>query len=217
MENFKQKLVDNMDDYLFFFKYLLYGKYGIITSKQFIKRVLFLDLMILIALLLFNVFIMYCFGHTKLNGFGNLSLLVFLTSLLAFVVVLALNFTVDSELNRKEGSSVYKIYFVMRILAVSINFLYLTVCFAVTVFLKYIDNVNLEDDIKLSIINSFELLPFTLNVLIGICSVALLLGYLALSHQFYWSTLLDQSWCTSNMIFKEKRAQEILNKAEAID
>lgn len=41
MENFKQKLVDNLDDdKVFYFNYILYGKYGLITSKQFIKKCL---------------------------------------------------------------------------------------------------------------------------------------------------------------------------------
>lgn len=58
MENFKQKLVDNLDDdKVFYFNYILYGKYGLITSKQFIKKCLLLDLLIIFIFLVYNFFI----------------------------------------------------------------------------------------------------------------------------------------------------------------
>lgn len=92
MNTFKQKLVDSLEgENLFYFKYLLWGHYGLITSKQFIEKCLFLDMIIILGGLIFNIFIIHCFKETKLNGFQSFSSFILVLCLLAMMSCVAIN------------------------------------------------------------------------------------------------------------------------------
>lgn len=93
MEDFKKKLVENMnDDKTFFFNYLLYGRAGLITSKQFIPKVLLWDLMIMVFFLFYCIFLMFCFAETKLTGYRKFLVLVFIISLCSTIITVIMNF-----------------------------------------------------------------------------------------------------------------------------
>ena len=75
----------------------------------------------------------------------------------------------------------------------------------------------MDEEVKISILNSFELMPYSMGVVFSFTVFAGIIGSIMLTHQMYWSQKLNLCWCTNNMIFKEQKADEILNKAEAVD
>ena len=93
MNTYKQKLVDSLEgENLFYFKYLLWGNWKLITSKQFIHRCLLLDLIIMAIAFFDNIFMISCFKDTKVNGFTDFIILVLVFTTLSLLSCLAINF-----------------------------------------------------------------------------------------------------------------------------
>ena len=176
-----------------------------------------MEFFIFLGLLFFILFMIRCFSQTKLNGFNNFTAFVFTITFLTLIICIIFNFNFDKELNWKEGSQVYRIYFIFRLVSISLNFLYFFVCIGITFFIIDFESMKVDEDVKISIINSFSTIPVGWIAIFVLSIISSLFGFLALTHQFYWTQKLDQCWCTNNLIFKEKRAQDILNRAEAED
>ena len=71
-------------------------------------------------------------------------------------------------------------------------------------FLCHIGDIDLPEEIKMPIEQILEKLPIEAGVLYDMAIVTLVLNLLFSTHQYYWQTLLDSSWCNNNWYNRQK-------------
>lgn len=85
--------------------------------------------------------------------------------LLTLLITAAFLISIKKEINKPEGSLLYKIYFLGRIFSQLIGFLVLGINFIFFNFAVHFEQQNLEEDVKTSILNSFDFMPYTYSQL----------------------------------------------------
>lgn len=142
---------------------------------------------IILAALFYNIFMLHCFNETKVNGFQGFSYFILFLTILAMMSSVAINIKLKQELDRKEGSQLFKIYFTLRVLFVTCFSLYLFVCVGMVYFFLNFESINVDEDVKISILNSFELMPYSLAIVFSFTLFAAIVGTILLTHQIFWS------------------------------
>ena len=217
MDKYQKKLLEAQnDDDVEYFNYMFYGKTNLITSKQFINHLPLMDIIINLIFLLTNIYYLNIYGESKFNGFTTYLIFTLFFNFVALLIFIIFKLKISEEL-KKEKSSIYKIYFFTRIFFVSFSITSIFIYYFVFDFLINLENVHLTEEIKVSLIESLEIIvPPILNVY-RFNLVFCVLGIFLFSHQMFWASFLDESWCANNSFTKNRKAQAIIDKEKEIE
>lgn len=217
MDKYQKKLLEAQgEDEVEYFKYMFYGKTTLITSKQFIQHLPKLDIGINILFLLVNIFYLNIYNGSKFDGFTKFLKFGLFLNLVPFLIFIFFKLKIEEEI-KKEKSLIYKIYFFTRLFFITFSITSIFVYYFVFDFLVHLEDCHLDDDIKLSLIESLEIITPPVKTVSNFNLFFSGIAILFFTHQMYWTSFLDESWCGNNMFTKNRRAKAIVDKEKEIE
>ena len=173
--------------------------------------------MINIFTLIINIFYFSIFQESKFTGFKKFLAYTIFFNVVTLCIFIFFKLNVNEEL-KKENSIIYKVYFFSRILFITFAITSFFIYFLVFYFLfNFEADVDLDTDVKLSFHESIELLRPIINTLQKLNYFVSIISFILVTHQFYWQSFLDQSWCNNNMTNKNRKIKEIVENNKAIE